>query len=137
MQCPDCGYEADNAAVFCPQCRFQFRETDEPVPGSTIPGTPVHDEDIDEVFFEETPHAFSPKELRMLEVQLVQPALLVVLTISLFAYSLLMTVPFVPLTVAGLNIGVTGIISLACGLIAGMLFFFLARRSLVKFRYRQ
>ena len=138
MQCPDCGYEVNDTAVFCPRCRFQFRETsDTPVvPAATIPDTPVPDAIIDESIFEETQKAFSDKELRMLEVQLVQPAILVVLVISLFMYTVISTVPFVPITVAGLNFGVTGIICLAGGLAAGMVFFILARKSLAKFRYR-
>jgi hypothetical protein len=138
MQCPDCGYEVDNSAVFCPQCRFQFRDTDNrpAVPGTTFPDTPVHDVGIDESIFEQTPQAFSDKELRQLEVQLLAPAVLIVLIISLFTYAVISTVPFIPITLAGLNFGVTGIICLAFGLFAGIVFFFLVRRSLKKFRYR-
>jgi hypothetical protein len=51
-------------------------------------------------------------------------------------YSVISTVPFIPVTLAGLNFGVTGIVSLACGIVAGIVFFFLIKRSLVKFRYR-
>lgn len=138
MQCPDCGYEVDNAAVFCPQCRFQFQETDDaPFPDTTIPDAPVYDREMDESIFEERQTAFSDKELRMLEVQLMQPAVLVVLIVSLFTYSLIWMVPFIPITISGLSFGVTGIICLICGLFTAMVFFFLARRSLVKFRYRQ
>lgn len=138
MQCPDCGYEVDDTAVFCPRCRFQFRESDNTpvVPDTIIPDIPVHDTKIDENIFEETQKAFSAKELRLLEVQLVQPAILVVVVISLFMYTVISTVPFIPITVAGLSLGVTGIICLACGLVAGMVFFILGRRSLAKFRYR-
>ena len=138
MQCPDCGYEVEDIAVFCPQCRFQFRETDDsPVfPDTTIPDTPVHDEEIDESIFEQTPRGFSDKELMQLKVQLMAPTVLVVLTISLFSYTVISTVPFNPITLAGLSFGVSGIICLACGLLAGMVFFFLARLLLAKFRYR-
>jgi hypothetical protein len=138
MQCPDCGYDVDNSAVFCPQCRFQFRDTsDRPViPGTTIPDTPVHDVGIDESIFEQTPQAFSDKELRQLEVQLLAPAVLIVLIISLFTYAVISTVPFIPITLAGLNFGVTGIVCLACGLVAGMVFYVIVRRGLKKFQYR-
>jgi hypothetical protein len=138
MQCPDCGYEVDDTAVFCPRCRFPFRETsDTPVvPGTSIPDTPVHDAESGESLIEKTQQAFSDKELRMLEVQLLQPAILVVLVISLVMYTVISTVPFIPVTVAGLSFGVTGIICLALGLVAGMLFFILSRRSLEKLRYR-
>jgi hypothetical protein len=136
MQCPDCGYEVNDTAIFCPRCRFQFRETDTPpvVPDTTIPDIHVHDVKSDEIFFEETQKAFSGKELRMLEIQLLQPAFLVVLVISLCMYTVLSTVPFIPITVAGQSFGMTGIVCLACGLVAGMVFFILARRSLAKFR---
>jgi hypothetical protein len=72
----------------------------------------------------------------MLEVQLLQPAILVVLIISLFTCMVISTIPCVPIIIAGLIFGVTVIISLACGLVAGTRFFVLARRSLRKFRYR-
>ena len=137
MQCPDCGYEVDNAAVFCPQCRFQFQETDDVLfPDTTIPDTTVNDREMDESIFEERQTTFSDKELRMLEVQLMQPAVLVVLVISLVTYTLIGTIPFIPLTVAGLNFGITGILCLACGILAGIFFFLFFRRSLVKFTYR-
>jgi hypothetical protein len=138
MQCPDCGYEADDAAVFCPQCRFQFREgTGGPaIATDTVIGLPGRGVVVDESIFEDPQKGFSEKELRLLEVQLIQPAVLVVLLISLFSYTVISTVPFIPVTIAGLSLGMTGVICLACGLVAGTVFFVIARRSLVKFRYR-
>jgi hypothetical protein len=65
-----------------------------------------------------------------------QPAVLVVLVIALVTYTLIGTIPFIPLTIAGLNFGITGILCLTCGILAGIVFFFFSRRSLVKFRYR-
>ena len=143
MQCPDCGYKADAAAIFCPQCRFQFRDiNEEPVQAAdTIIDHPergvIADDSILEVPpTEERDKAFTAKELRQLEVQLLQPAVLVVLIIALVSYTVLSAVPFIPLTIAGLIIGLTGIICLACGLFFGMIFYFLMWRSLVKFRSR-
>jgi len=143
MRCPDCGYEADNAAVFCPQCRFRFRDIiEEPDPaGDTNIDMPKRGFVADESVFEESlpeerSHAFSDRDLRQLEVQLLQPSVLVVLIIALVSYSVLSAVPFVPLTIAGLEIGVTGILCLACGIFAGLIFFGITRRSLRKFRYR-
>jgi hypothetical protein len=138
MQCPDCGYEVEDTAVFCPQCRFQFRDTDDRpvVPGTTIPDTTVHYGKIDESIFEQTPNAFSDKELTQLKVQLLAPTVLVVLIISLFTYTVISTIPFTPIIIAGLNFGVTGIVCLACGLVAGMVFYVITRRGLKKFRYR-
>jgi hypothetical protein len=143
MQCPDCGYEADDSAVFCPQCRFQFRDIIEESAYSpdTFIDLPergvIADESIlEETRPEESQKGFSARELRQMEVQLIQPAILIVLLISLVSYTVLSAVPFIPVTIAGLEFGVTGIVCLACGLFAGMIFFFLARRSLRKFRYR-
>ncbi len=144
MQCPGCGYEADDAAVFCPQCRFQFRGiAEEPAPpGDTIIDLPERGIIADESVFEEAlipeegSKTFTEKELRQMQVQLIQPSVLVVLIIALFSYTILYTVPFIPLSIAGLSFGITGIICLACGVFAGMIFYFLSRRSLAKFRYR-
>jgi hypothetical protein len=143
MRCPDCGYEADNASVFCPQCRFRFRDMiDEPdMGGDTIIDLPergiVADESVfEEIQPEERAHAFSDRELRQLEVQLLQPAVIVVLIISLFLYTVISTVPFIPVTLAGIDFGVTGIVCLAGGLLAGIVFFLITRRSLRRFRYR-
>ena len=143
MQCPDCGYETDDAAVFCPQCRFQFRDRDDEPDqtADTIPDIPDRGVIADESVLEETRsfeplNAFTAKELRELEVQLLQPAVLVVLIISLVSYTILSSVPFIPLTIAGLNLGVIGIICLACGLLSGIVFYLLWRRTLSKFRFR-
>jgi len=137
MQCPDCGYEVDDTVVFCPRCRFQFRETDT-APAADAAGShpPLHDTEIDAAFFEETQNGFSDKEIRLLEVQLLQPAVLVALIISLFTYALVLNIPFVPVTIGGLSFGVTGIVCLTCGLLAGFVFYHLELRSLVQFRYR-
>lgn len=146
MQCPGCGYEADDAAVFCPQCRFQFRsrddepafreETGEPAPAETVIDLPERGVIDDETIFEEEQQGFSAKELRLLEVQLLQPAVLIVLVISLVMYTVVAGIPFIPLTIGGLSFGVTGIICLLVGLAAGSLFFATARRTLGRFRYR-
>lgn len=138
MHCPDCGYEVDDTAVFCPQCRFQFRETDDTSGNDDTPfqDTPGHDVEIDESIFEQIPNALSGKELVQMEVQLTAPTLLVVLIISLFMFTVIATIPFTPLTVGGLKFGVTGIVCLLCGLMAGMVFFIICRRSLLRFRYQ-
>jgi hypothetical protein len=143
MQCPDCGYEADEASVFCPQCRFQFRDIIE-IPVSTrdtfidLPerGTVTEDDIFEEPLPAGTQTAFTAKEVRQMEVQLMQPAFLIILIISLVTYSLIASIPFIPVTIAGLDFGITGIICLACGLFFGIVFFFIMRRSLQKFRYR-
>ncbi|OPY36294.1 MAG: hypothetical protein A4E34_00316 [Methanoregula sp. PtaU1.Bin006] len=144
MRCPDCGYDADDAANFCPRCRFQFRDIIEEDP-LTAPDTFIDlpergiitDERlIDEARPEDPDRVLTGKERRQLEVQLLQPSVLIVLIIALFSYSVLYTIPFVPLSIAGQNLGITGIICLACGLVAGLVFYYLQKRSLRNFRYR-
>jgi len=143
MQCPGCGYEADDASVFCPQCRYQFRDIiDEPAYTADMMidlperGVIADESILEETHAEERLKGFTDKELRQMEVQLMQPAVLVVLIISLFVYTVISAVPFVPITIDGLELGITGIICLACGLFCGVVFFFIVRRSLVRFRYR-
>lgn len=137
MQCPDCGYHTDDAAVFCPNCRFQFRESagyrdeaEAPVPDATLK-RPVFQN-----FIADLPKRFSKKEIRLMEVHIFQTAVLVVLVVSLFLYSVFGTVEVIPFIVADLNISMTGAICLAGGLITGLIFFFLAKRSLARFRFR-
>lgn len=144
MQCPDCGYEVQDTSNFCPHCRFQFRniiEEEPPQAADTFIDLPERGIISDERVLEEPRsgeilRTFSEKELRQLEIQLLQPSVLVVLIVALFTYSVLYSVPFVPLSVAGLNLGFTGVISLASGIIAGLVFHFLMKRSLRNSRYR-
>jgi hypothetical protein len=144
MHCPDCGYDADDAAIFCPRCRFQFRDIieEEPVHGTgTIIDLPERGIIPDETVPEETEasgrvQAFSEKERRQLELQLLQPSVVVVLVVALFSYTVLGSVPFVPLSVAGMSLGTAGIICLACGIVAGLLFHYLEKRSIRNFRYQ-
>jgi hypothetical protein len=143
MQCPDCGYEADDTAIFCPQCRFQFREAADSLQESdtgtqedTIPpaDTGMAPPQPDESLFDEDPGTFSKKEQKQLQVQLLQPAFLLVLIVSLLTYTVISGIPFVPVTFAGLDFGVSGLICLAAGVLAGTVFFFLVCRSLTRFR---
>lgn len=147
MQCPGCGYDADDAAVFCPQCRFRFRNApDEPLfeteesepeaPVETVMDLPERGFADDDSISQEAEKAFTGKELRLLEVQLIQPAVLIVLVGSLVTYTVIMDIPFIPLTIGRLSFSLAGIVCLIAGLAAGITFFFLCRRSLRQFRYR-
>ena len=125
MQCPDCGYEVDDAVVFCPRCRFQFREAQD------SDGLAIQAEDP---LFEATPTGFSGKELRQLEVQLLTPALFLTLVISAGLYLLISPLQMFTLQLFGMSIALGASLSFLIGIAAGLLFFFLARRSLRKFR---
>ncbi len=134
MECPACGYQADDAAVFCPNCRYQFREDtgEEPEP---VPDTSAQEE-VFENFVAEIPRKFSGKELRMMGVMLQQSAIIVVFIIAIFTYLIIGQVPFVSVSLGSLTLGMAGLISLAAGLAAGIIFFLSSRRSLARFRYR-
>jgi hypothetical protein len=128
----------EDTAVFCPQCRYQFRDgAGEPAAaGGTGKDEPGYEDIADNSIYEEAPRGFPDKELMQLEVQLITPAILVVLLVSLVTYTVVAAIPFIPITIAWMSFGVTGIICLACGLVAGILFFIIARSSLRKLRYR-
>ena len=149
MQCPDCGHEADDAAVFCPHCRHQFRdiiEEEPPYPADTFIDLPERGIITDErVLGEDLPpeqrstaaeQRFSEKEIIQLEAGLLQPFLLVVLIVALVSYSTLSAVPFISLTWDGISFSITGIVCLAAGLFSGMVFFFLARYVIRSLRFR-
>ncbi len=141
MQCPYCGYEVDDDAVFCPQCRFQFREVAEEQGDARDRFIKISKRGvtIDESLFEETKKTrkgFSEKELRELRVQLITPAVLVILMVSLFVYTVISSISLPLVTVAGFTFGLTGIICLSCGLLAGIIFFAVTQWSLRNFRYR-
>lgn len=144
MQCPGCGCEVQDASNFCPHCRFQFRDIveEESLTGAdTFIDLPERGIIADERVLEEPRtgeilRTFSEKELRQLEIQLLQPSVLIVLIVALFTYSVLYSVPFVPLSFAGLNLSFTGVICLASGIVAGLVFHFLMKRSLRNTRYR-
>lgn len=151
MQCPDCGYMADDAAVFCPRCRFQFREAfggpvfpeEEDVPGPTEPFFDLPERRM----IEDDPvpadtgsnerkaaEAFTEKERRFLAASLLQTSVLVVLIGAGVTWTAIAEVPFVSVTAYGLSFGIAGILSLCAGLFAGVLFFLIARRQLGTFR---
>jgi hypothetical protein len=125
MQCPDCGYEVDDEVVFCPQCRYQFREAQD---------NNCMEIQTEDPLFEDKPTGFTEKELKGLEVQLLQPALFLVIVISAGLYLLIVPLQMVTIQMSGLSIALGAGLSFLIGIAAGLLFFFLARKSLRKFR---
>ena len=124
MHCPDCGYEVDDRAVFCPQCRHHF-ESGEPDPQEILAGDPL---------FEEEPSGFTPKELRHLEVELLQPSLFLVLIVSAGLYFLVAPLRALSISTAGLSIAPGAGIALLIGIAAGLVFYYFERHALRKFR---
>jgi hypothetical protein len=127
MHCPDCGYEVDDLAVFCPQCRHHFLEHDGPDPQEVLAGDPL---------FEQETTGFTPKELRHLEVELLQPSLFLALIVSAGLYFLVTPLQALSISMGGMGIVPGAGIALIAGIVAGLLFFYSARHSLKKFRSR-
>jgi hypothetical protein len=124
MHCPDCGYEVDDLAVFCPQCRHHF-ESGEPGPQEILAGDPL---------FEEEATGFSAKELRHLEIELLQPSLFLALAISAGLYFLVPPLQLITFSMAGMSIAPGAGIAIIIGLGAGLIFFYNERHALRKFR---
>jgi hypothetical protein len=128
MECPECGYDVEEGANFCPQCRHRFPEPEpEPdilagMPVGEVPVLPAYgSEDFSEPATDE--ERFSGKELQFLKIQLIQPAMLLVAGVALAGY---VTVPQLQtVTFAYRNIAVPagGAICLFAGLIVGGIFY--------------
>jgi hypothetical protein len=120
MQCPTCGYESiAGEAVFCPQCRHQFREPEyelifdsppHPVPEQR--GSRKADGDI-----------FTKKEIRQMQVQLLQPAILVMLSLAAALYLSIGRISELSVTVSSLEIRYGGLLSLVTGAIFAWIFY--------------
>lgn len=120
MQCPICGYEGiAEEACFCPHCRYQFLEPDSEI-------------------FESPPHyppqrwagtttpadgRFSKKEIHQLEVQLLQPAIILMLTFAVVFYIAIGRMPELAVRVSSVEIPYGGIISLLVGAIIAWIFY--------------
>lgn len=126
MQCPNCAYDVDDDANFCPQCRYWFRDESE-----------TEELQQDDDLFEEKPDIFTKKELKQLEIQLYQPTFLLILLISLGFYIVISPLSLFSITVSGIHIATAGGISVLIGLVTGLLFFCLTRRSLRKSRFNK
>jgi len=124
MHCPDCGYEVDDLAVFCPQCRHHF-ESSEPGPEEILAGDPL---------FEEEATGFSSKELRHLEIELLQPSLFLALAIAAGLYFLVPPLQLITFTLAGMSIAPGAGIAIVVGLATGLIFFYHERHALRTFR---
>jgi Zn finger protein HypA/HybF involved in hydrogenase expression len=127
MHCSVCGHEVDDQAVFCPRCGHHFPENVEPDPREVSAGDPL---------FEQEVMGFSAKELRHLEVELLQPSLFLVLVVSAGLYFFIPPLQVFTFSMSGLTITPGAGLALLIGLAGGLLFFYTARHSLRKFRSR-
>ena len=95
MHCSVCGHKVDDQAVFCPQCRHHFPENVESDPREIPAGDPS---------FEGEATGFSAKELRHLEIELLQPSLFLTLVVSAGLYLLISPLQVFTISLSGLSI---------------------------------
>jgi hypothetical protein len=120
MQCPTCGYESiAEEAFFCPQCRHQFREPEY------------------EVFFDNAPHPvpehrvsckadadmFTKKEIRQMQVQFLQPAFLVMLSVAVVLYFSTPRISELALMVSSVEVRYGGLLCLFIGAVFAWIFY--------------
>jgi hypothetical protein len=120
MQCPICGYEGiAEEACFCPHCRYQFLE-----PESEIFESPPH-------FTQQrwagttTPAdgRFSKKEIHQMEIQLLQPAILLMLAIAAVSYIAIGRMPELAVRISTVEIPCGGFLSLFIGAVIAWIFY--------------
>jgi hypothetical protein len=132
MECPECGYDVEDGANFCPQCRHAFRETG-PAFGSLVPDpavdSPVHAPGNDEI-----PEGFSGKELRYLKVQLLQPSLFVVAGVAITGYLTVPQVQNYSFEAFGHSFPSGGAMCVLAGIVVGGIFYWGMSARLAKFR---
>jgi hypothetical protein len=120
MQCPTCGYESiAEEAVFCPQCRHQFREPEYEVifdsPPYPVPeqrGSRKADGDV-----------FTKKEIRLMQVQLLQPAILVMLSLAAALYLSSGRIPELSIMVSTVEVRYGGLLCLFTGAVVAWIFY--------------
>lgn len=120
MQCPACGYDGiAEEAVFCPHCRHQFQEQE---PDVIFESPPVYKPEQPEE------HAvsgdlFVENQVRQIRAQLLQPALLVMLSTAAILYLASGRINELAVTVAAVEIRYGGFLCLLAGAIIGWFFY--------------
>jgi|WetSurMetagenome_2_1015567.scaffolds.fasta_scaffold16377_2 hypothetical protein len=125
MHCSACGHDVDDLAVFCPYCGHHFLESMEPDPREILAG---------DLLYEGEAAGFSGKELRHLEIELLQPSLFIALVVAAGLYFFVPPLQLITFSMAGLGIAPGAGIALVIGLVAGLIFYYMFRHSLRKFR---
>ena len=118
MQCPSCGYEnIAPGAVFCPNCRFQFRPQEpdpvaplyEPIPADEYPLDPDTSAPVDET--------------RLIEVLLLEPALILMIFTTGALWFALGGIANLAVTVSGVEVRYGGAICLLGGILTAWIFY--------------
>lgn len=119
MQCPTCGYEGiAEESVFCPQCRHQFREPEYEVIFDNPPPAPAPRQAR-----KPAAEPFTGKEIRQMQVQLLQPALLLMLSLAAVLYLSSPRIPELAATVSSVEIHYGGFLSLLVGAVVAWIFY--------------
>lgn len=133
MECPECGFDVDGSANFCPMCRHRFQESlvDDPLPAgeqeqaAETTAEPLPDEELEK---------FSGKELQYLKVQLIQPSMIMVAAVALTGYLSVPQVQILSFTFRDSSFPVGGAVCLLAGIVVGGLFYGIMAARLKRFR---
>ena len=120
MQCPFCGSEGiAEDVVFCPHCRYQFRQ---PEPG---PVSVAHEETFPAEPGNRSPEreTFAPGEVRLLEVMVLQPAVLLMIFIATALYLTIGQIPGLVMNVSGAEVRYGGVLCFIAGAFVAWVFY--------------
>jgi hypothetical protein len=120
MQCPTCGYESiADEAVFCPHCRHQFRELESDVVFET-PHFPPMDH---RVRTPGTDEKLSKREIHMIQIQLIQPAVLIMIAVGAVLYAGIGPVQGMAITLSSIEIRYGGFLCIVTGAVIAWFFY--------------
>jgi hypothetical protein len=126
MQCPSCGYDGiAEEVVFCPHCRYQFRVTDDDIIFENPPDHPAR-------ITYDTLHPdrkFSEADIRLAKLQLLQPAILLMIATAGALYLSTPRIAQMSIVVSGTDVFYGSILCLILGAAtAGIFYLVLAWR---------
>ncbi|HVN73052.1 MAG TPA: zinc ribbon domain-containing protein [Methanoregula sp.] len=138
MECPECGYDVDADANFCPRCRHRFR-VPEPEPDFITEEMPAEppilpaygSEDFSEPSAEER---FTGKELQFLRILLLQPAMILGAAVAVIGYFSMPQVQALSVVVSNTSFFIGGAICVLAGIIVAGIFYWGMSARLKRFK---
>lgn len=122
MQCPACGYDGiSEEALFCPHCRHRFLEPDDEIFENPPVYEPEHSAE-----YADMGDLFAENQVRQIRAQLLQPALIVMLSTAAILYLSSGRIAELAVTVAAFEIRYGGFLCLVAGAIIGWIFYRIA-----------
>jgi len=139
MECPECGYDVDGSANFCPRCRHRFRDPEpepdilaDPMAPGDAPVLPAYGS---EDFIEPVPEErFSGKEIQFLKIQLIQPAMLLVAGVAIAGYVSLPQLQAMTFAYRDISVPAGGAVCLVAGIVVGAIFYWGMSARLGRYR---